>query len=324
MSRAFFVVVCCFAAVCALAACAPVTAPLGLANDTPALDSDTFLTRDGLRLPLRHWDAEHPRAVIVALHGMSDYSGAFDMPAEWWADQGITTYAYDQRGFGKAPHIGIWPGGKVLREDLADCIEAVHERNPGVPVFALGESMGGAVVLSALADPRPPRVDGVILVAPAVWSREDMPIPYRAMLWLTAHTMPGLKLSGRGLKIWPSDNIEMLRKLSRDPLFQKKTRADAVWGLVDLMDAARKAPEHLGATPPILYLYGAKDQIIPRTPTDSVAKELGSRAEVRDYPNGYHMLLRDLDGPSIWKDVVDWMRRTTSQTQPSIAPKLKS
>jgi len=63
------------------------------------------------------------------------------------------TYAYDQRGFGKAPHTGIWPGGKALREDLVDCVEAVRERNPGVPVFALGESMGGAVVLSALADP---------------------------------------------------------------------------------------------------------------------------------------------------------------------------
>ena len=290
-----------------LAACAPVTAPPGLANDTPALDGDAFLTRDGLRLPLRHWDAEHPRAIVVALHGMSDYSNAFDMPAGWWASQGITTYAYDQRGFGKAPNVGIWPGGKALREDFSDCVEAVRERNPGVPVFALGESMGGAVVLSALADSGPPRVDGVILVAPAVWSREDMPIPYRMMLWLTAHTMPDLKLSGKGLKIWPSDNIEMLKKLSRDPLFQKKTRADAVWGLVDLMDAARKAPDRLGATPPILFLYGAKDQIIPRAPTEAVAKELGGRAEVREYPGGYHMLLRDLDGPSIWKDIVTWI-----------------
>lgn len=283
------------------------TAPIGLANDTPALDGDTFLTRDGLRLPLRHWDAEHPRAIIVVLHGMSDYSNAFDMPAEWWASQGITTYAYDQRGFGKAPHTGIWPGAKALREDLADCVDAVRERNPGVPVFALGESMGGAVVLSALADPRPPRVDGVILVAPAVWSREDMPIPYRVMLWLTAHTMPWMTVSGKGLKIWPSDNIEMLRKLSRDPLFQKRTRTDAVWGLVDLMDVARKAPDHLGATPPILFLYGAKDQIIPRAPTEAVANELGQRAEVHEYANGYHMLLRDLDGPDIWKDVSAWV-----------------
>lgn len=307
MGKTFSVVAFLLVAAVALGGCVPVTAPLGLANDTPALDGDTFLTRDGLRLPLRHWDAEHPRVVIVALHGMSDYSNAFDMPAEWWASQGITTYAYDQRGFGKAPHIGIWPGGKALREDLSDCVEAVRERNPGIPVFTLGESMGGAVVLSALADARPPRVDGVILVAPAVWSRDDMPIPHRVMLWLTAHTMPGLKLSGKGLKIWPSDNIEMLRKLSRDPLFQKKTRADAVWGLVDLMDAAREAPDQLGATPPILYLYGAKDQIIPRPPTEAVAKELGNRAEVHEYPDGYHMLLRDLDGPDIWKDVVTWI-----------------
>ena len=290
-----------------VAACAPVTAPLGLENDTPTIGADSFLTRDGLRLPLRHWDAAHPHAVIVALHGMSDYSNAFDMPAAWWAGQGITTYAYAQRGFGKAPNTGVWPGGKVLREDLADCVEAVRARNPGVPVFALGESMGGAVVLSALAGPDPPRLDGVILVAPAVWSRSDMPVTYRVALWLTSHTMPWLKLSGRGLHIWPSDNIEMLRKLSRDPLFQKKTRVDAVWGLVDLMDAGRKAPEHLNYPPPILFLYGAKDQIIPKEPTEAAVKELGNRAEVRVYPDGYHMLLRDLDGPSIWKDVAEWV-----------------
>ena len=296
-----------------LAACAPVVAPIGVENDTPMLDGDTFLTRDGLRLPLRHWDAAHPRAVIVALHGMSDYSNAFDMPAAWWVGQGITTYAYDQRGFGKAPNIGIWPGSKALGEDFADCVDAVRVRNPGVPVFALGESMGGAVVLSTLADENLPRVDGVILVAPAVWSREDMPLAYRAVLWLTAHTMPSLQLSGRGLKIWPSDNIEMMRKLSRDPLFQKKTRADAVWGLVALMDSARKAPEKLRATPPILFLYGAKDQIIPREPTEAVAKELGRRAEVHEYPDGYHMLLRDLDGPSIWKDVETWIDAKSSK-----------
>jgi alpha-beta hydrolase superfamily lysophospholipase len=289
-----------------LTACAPVIAPLGIENQTPALNADAFLTRDGLHLPLRQWDAGHPRAVIVALHGMSDYSNAFDMPATWWAQQGITTYAYDQRGFGKAPNIGIWPGAEALRDDLADCIEAVRARNPGVPVFALGESMGGAVVLTSLADEHPPRVDGVILVAPAVWSREDMPITYRAALWLTAHSVPWLELSGRGLKIWPSDNIEMLRKISRDPLFQMKTRADAIWGLVGLMDSARNAPAGIQSSPPILFLYGAKDQIIPGEPTEAVIKDLGTRAEVRKYPDGYHMLLRDLDGPSIWQDVAAW------------------
>ncbi|MDE1938533.1 MAG: lysophospholipase [Alphaproteobacteria bacterium] len=318
MGRSFIVLASVLVIACTLGACAPMTAPPGLANDTPAVSSDYFLTRDGLRLPLRHWDAEHPKAIIVALHGMSDYSEAFDMPAPYWAQHGITTYAYDQRSFGRAPHPGIWPGGKALREDLEDCVEAVRERNPGLPVFALGESMGGAVVLSAMADPKPPRVDGVILVAPAVWSRDDMPLSYRVALWLTAHIAPSLELSGKGLHIWPSDNIEMLRKLSRDPLFQKHTRADAVWGLVNLMDAARKAPLRLPAdTPPILYLYGDKDQIVPRAPTVAVAKELGKRAEVHEYPDGYHMLLRDLDGPSIWKDIVTWVDKIAISHKPT-------
>ena len=93
----------------------------------------------------------NPRAVIVALHGMSDYSNAFDMPGRLWAKLGITTLAYDQRGFGRSDHPGIWAGADVMRADLNDAVAAARARYPGVPVFALGESMGGAVVLTALA-----------------------------------------------------------------------------------------------------------------------------------------------------------------------------
>jgi len=304
MARLAIFVVCVI--VVALSGCAPITAPQGLEHVSPMLGSDSFVTRDGTVLPLRHWDAKDPRAVIVALHGMSDYSHAFAMPAAYWAGQGITLYAYDQRGFGRAPHSGLWPGSTVMQQDLHDCVEAVRARHPGLPLFVLGESMGGAVVLTGLASPEPPRADGVILVAPAVWSRDDMPFYYRMALWVTAHTVPGMTVSGRGLKIWPSDNIEMLRANSRDPLFQKKTRTDAIWGLVNLMDEARKAPEAITKAPPILMLYGEKDQIIPRKPTEAVRKVLEAKlgAEVHVYPKGYHMLLRDLQAEVIWKDAV--------------------
>jgi alpha-beta hydrolase superfamily lysophospholipase len=303
----------CLVVLSLLGACAPELAKQGSENVSPTIESDAFVTRDGLRLPVRHWDAGHPRAVIVALHGMSDYSNAFDMPGTWLATQGITTLAYDQRGFGKSPDPGIWAGADALRTDLADFIDAAHARYPGVPVYALGESMGGAVVLSSLASARPPRADGIILVAPAVWSRSDMPLSYRIVLWLTAHTMPSLTVSGRGLKIWPSDNIEMLRKLSRDPLFQHETRADAVWGLVNLMDEARHAPERLPArTLPILVLTGANDQIIPKEPAEAVIAALGDRAHAIRYPHGYHMLLRDLDAKTVWTDLRDWVSRSQS------------
>jgi alpha-beta hydrolase superfamily lysophospholipase len=299
----------------ALAACAATTAPLGNESVTPHFEDGVLVARDGIRLPLREWDAEEgaPKAVIIALHGMSDYSNAIDTPAKTWAKRGITTLAIDQRGFGNAPNPGLWAGGDVMRRDLDDFAAAAHERFPGMKIFALGESMGGAVVLSSLASPQPPAIDGAILVSPAVWSRADMPALYRIALFMVAHVTPGIILTNsaasRVVKIMPSDNIPMLIALGKDPLFQKKTRADTLYGLVNLMGEARGAPSRLNATPPILYLHGQKDQVIPPAPAEATIRDLGARAQVREYPNGYHMLLRDLDRAKVQGDVADFVLR---------------
>ena len=256
--------------------------------------------------------------MIVALHGMSDYSNAFDMPGKVWARLGITTLAYDQRGFGKNENPGVWVGANAMRSDLNDAVAAARARYPGVPVFALGESMGGAVVLSGLGSPQPPAVDGIILVAPAVWSRGDMPMLYRVALFLGAHILPNMILpnsaAARVKKIVPSDNIPMLIALGKDPLFQKETRTATLYGLVNLMDEARTAPERMKdgriiTAPPILFLYGANDQIIPKEPTEAVIAALGDKAKVKHYSRGYHMLLRDLGGESVDRDIADWIFR---------------
>lgn len=301
-----------------LMSCAPNFAPGVEGSATPMVTDEAIVARDGTRLPLRRWEAEgdKPRAVIVALHGMSDYSNAFAMPGAVWAKEGITTLAYDQRGFGKSEKPGIWAGADSMRSDLNDAVAAAKVRYPGVPVFALGESMGGAVVLSALGSVQPPAVDGAILVAPAVWSRGDMPMLYRVALFLGAHILPNMILpnsaAGRVKKIMASDNIPMLIALGKDPLFQKETRTGTLYGLVNLMDEARTAPERMkegriASAPPILFLYGANDQIIPAKPTEAVIAGLGSKATVKHYDNGYHMLLRDLAGEAVDRDVADWV-----------------
>ncbi len=272
----------------------------------PAIEDAHYITRDGLPLGLQHWDAPHPHAIIVALHGMSDYSNAFAMPGAWWAKHGISTYAYDQRGFGRSPNTGLWAGGDVMRRDFSDFVDVVRARHPGLPVFALGESMGGAVMMSAMASASRPRVDGVILSAPAVWGWRTLPLSHRVALWLAAHSTPWWKLSGEGLHLVPSDNIPMLRALGRDPLYQHTARADAIYGLVTLMDEGYDAAGHMGAEP-ILFLYGDNDQIIPRGPTEEVAKKLGAKATVKHYPHGYHMLLRDLEAEKVWRDVAKWI-----------------
>ena len=282
---------------------------------TPHFVDQVLVTRDGTRLPLREWDAESgpPQAVIVALHGMSDYSNAFDMPGKAWAKRGITTLAIDQRGFGQALNPGLWAGSDVMRERLER-----FRRRRACPLsrredLRTGRKHGrGGGVDPVWPQPFPPVVDGVMLVSPAVWSRADMPALYRVALFMVAHVTPGIILTnsaaGRVVKVVPSDNVPMLIALGKDPLFQKQTRADALYGLVNLMDEARTAPERLTtAPPPILYLHGEKDQIIPPEPAAATIKALGPRADLREYANGYHMLLRDLEGAKVQEDVAAWI-----------------
>jgi acylglycerol lipase len=313
-----------FAGVFFLAACAGVKAPpADFPQGEPEIAGDVLVVRDGTKLPLRRWGPETPAAIVLALHGMGDYSNAFAVPAVEWAARGIVTYAPDQRGFGRAPMRGLWPGAATLRRDFADAVEAVRRKYPSVPVFALGESMGAAVVLSALAEPNPPPLDGVIVVSPAVWSRADMFWLYRAALWLTAHVAPSMTFTGKGLEIWPSDNIEMLKAYARDPQVLKETRADAISGLVDLMDQASQAAPRLETPPPILYLYGAHDQIVPIPALEAAAAALAGKAKVHEFPDGYHMLMRDRHGDTVRRTVADWILRSGEAAARRITEKCK-
>jgi len=291
----------------ALAACAPRIEAAGPPIMPPEMKSDHILAADGARLPLRVWRAEGPvLAIVIAVHGFNDYSNAFVEPAAFWAAHGITTYAYDQRGFGGTANRGLWPGVDSLVEDLRGVIEVIRRGHADTPLYLLGESMGGAAIMALMARPGPPAVDGVILVAPAVRGWRTMNVFYRAGLWLGAHIMPWATPSGRGLGIKPSDNRDMLIALAKDPYIIKRTRIDALYGLVNLMDAAFDAGPRM--TVPILVLYGDNDQLIPRQPTYRMLAGLKPGYRLALYDTGYHMLLRDLGAEEVLTDIAAWIK----------------
>ncbi len=279
----------------------------------PRFTDKDFVTADGQLLPLRRWLPQRGvRAVILALHGFNDYGNAFDGPGEAWAGDGIATFAYDQRGFGAAPERGRWPGRAALAADAATASRVLRDLYPRVPLYLLGESMGGAVAIVAMTGESGtpiPDVDGVILVAPAVWGRSTMGVLPKVALWAGVRLMPGLTLTGRGLDIKPSDNIPMLRALARDPLVIKETRVDTIYGLVDLMDAALASAPRLRA--PLLLMYGAADEIIPKLPirrfVGALPDDAGDRRTLAWYAHGYHMLLRDIESPLVAADVANWV-----------------
>lgn len=277
----------------------------------PRLEEDRLVMADGAELPLRRWfpDETPPQAILLALHGFNDYSAAFAGPAKDWAGQGIATFAYDQRGFGRAPNPGYWPGADALIDDLRTAARLLHQAYPKTPLYILGESMGGAVVMTAATEPDPLPADGIVLAAPAIWGRELQGAVANGALWFFAHTMPWMTMSGAQLRIQPSDNIPMLRALGQDPLVIKETRVDAIYGLVGLMDRSLAAAPQLRA--PALVLYGAREEVIPSQAAAEMLRRLtpspvGPRTAL--YVKGYHMLLRDLAATVVRQDIAAWVR----------------
>lgn len=268
------------------------------------------MTADGQRLPLSTWApaADRPQAVLLALHGFNDYRRAFEDMAREMAATGILVYAYDQRGFGGTRQRGRWPGTQVLVGDVRATLALLRDRHPDTPLFLLGKSMGGAVAMTAMAEPPAPAVDGLILVAPAVWARETMPWYQRLALWIGARIAPSRELTGSGLNISPTDNIAMLREWGRDPMVIKSTRIDAIAGLSDLMDQALASASEING--PTLILYGENDEIIPRDPTCRMLDALPSQPanwRFALYEDGYHMLTRDLNGHLVRRDIGAWV-----------------
>lgn len=272
---------------------------------TPVIDNDAFVSIDGARLAVTKWEADAPRAILIALHGMNDYAETFALPAPWWAKEaGITTYAIDQRGFGRSPETGRWAGAETLAADLRAAVMAARRTHPDLPIFVIGHSMGGAVVMKAESDASL-EADGLILAAPGVWGGSALPIPYRVTLNLAASIAPGKTLTGERASRQPSDNIEVMRQMYADPLVIKETRIDSVLGVVRLMGEAYGEADQVGGD--ILMLIGEKDEVIPVKIMQRAGERLCGQVDIRRYPEGWHLLLRDLQGPVVWRDIAEWI-----------------
>jgi acylglycerol lipase len=301
--------------ICFLAACSPNFAALPMpASPSPSISEHIFTSSDKTELPLKMWLPSHEiNGVIVAAHGFNDYSNFIKDSVTFFNKQKLAVYSYDQRGFGETSTRGKWSGRQALADDLTTFVELVKKRHPHTPVYILGDSMGGAVTIIAMARQEPPIVNGIILAAPAVWARSEMPFYQRWLLWIAAHTIPWKKLTGGSLEITASDNIEMLIELGKDPRVIKETRIDALYGLSNLMDEAYRSAELIKTD--LLILYGKKDEIIPEGPIFDFYSRLPFKVQGKQqmvlYENGYHMLLRDLQSEVVMKDIAAWIYNRT-------------
>lgn len=269
------------------------------------MKEESFVGRSGTRLFMRSWEpAGTPRAVVVICHGVLSHSGQYLWTGERLSAAGFAVYAYDHRGRGKSegPRLFINDISEYT-DDLGSFMALAKARQPGLPVFLLGHSMGGVISCTWTLDHQK-EIAGFICESFAfeVWA----PAPVLSLvrfLGRVAPKLPVLKLHNKDFTRDP----QALANLNSDPLTKGEVQpAGTVAALLKATDRMRA--EFNAITIPLLIMHGTKDKA-----TVPAGSELFyDRARSRDktlklYEGHFHDLLNDVGKEGVVADVVGWI-----------------
>ncbi len=258
------------------------------------------------------------KAIVLAVHGYNDYSNSFKIPATHLSKFGISTYTFDLRGFGKNKDRGDWYPLEIHTQDLNYILKKIKTKKKGTKVFVMGESMGGAIVLSTIQR-YDIKVDGVILIAPAIWNFSERNKIKSFFLKTLSKIFPNLKLRGSSyVSVKPSNNKNLLLELSRDKYFIHEPTLRSMNGIVDLMNNSYNDARNYLKNPnnKTLIVIPAIDEIVPRTPLlellnlKEIKKNVGGQLTLALYEDNYHMILRDINGNDVTREIKEWLFET--------------
>lgn len=273
---------------------------------TQSHGSMTFEGVGGVSLFRQVWrPAGAVRAVLINIHGLGDHSGLYPTLVEHCQRRGITVHAMDVRGNGRSggqrAYVERWD---EFREDLRRLVELVRAEEAGRPLFLLGNSLGGLIVLE-YALHYPGGLRGVIAASPPL-GRLGVPAPLLAI---------GRVLS----RVWPRFSLRTgmdLSGLARDPVVAQTVLADPLFHRVgtarlstEVVAAIARVQAAAPAFPlPVLVLHGSADRLVPPDGSREFMARVGHPDhELREYAGAYHVLLADLEHERVLADVERWI-----------------
>jgi acylglycerol lipase len=261
--------------------------------------------RDGTPLRLRHWSASgRPWADLVLVHGLAEHSGRYEHVGRWLAASGIDVTGYDLRGFGGSGGRRAWVDRWSRHlDDLEDRLAAVRSNASGRPVALYGHSLGGLVALGyAVAEPRRPLPDALVLSAPALASA--IPAWKQRLASVLSRLAPNLALAnaldGEVLSRDPS----VAQRYLGDPLNHHRTTTR--FGAAALGEQARVRGALGRLSIPTLVYHGEDDRLVPTASSEPLG-ELPAVSR-RTYPNLRHESHNEPEGEAVVADVVAWLR----------------
>lgn len=273
---------------------------------------------DAEHLASRIWHGRDGRPVLVYLHGIEGHSQWFANTAAHLNNKGYSIVAQDRRGSGmNAEMRGHIRSYKLLLADIESLLHHTAERFPKSPVILFGNCWGGKpAALIARRDYRPrlkkklPRLSGLILTSPALFTRIDLSIGLKARIAFDVLRGGQFQMRETHIPILAqmfTDNAEYIEYIENDPLRLKAATSRFFFENFLVSLRAIGSAKHIEL--PVLLIQSGSDQIVEIERVKSWFAQVGSEDKTLElFPDAAHSL--DFD-PAWFKDYTElldkWM-----------------
>lgn len=282
------------------------------------MDHLTFTGHDGLELTYQLWRAEGaPKAVLPIVHGYGEHSGRYRNVVDWFVPRGYSVYALDLRGHGHSPgKRGELRDFGDYREDVRAFLDLVRKAEPGQPVFLVGHSMGGLIVLNYVLH-HPARLAGVVASGPALSEPGISPF----LLWLVKVLTPVLPnlIMDSGLDATAlSRDIAVGEAYQKDPLVHGKGSPSMVNELMKAVDWTHAHAAELAL--PCLIVHGGDDRLSDPQESQKFFDQVTFADKERiEYKGYFHEVFNELGKEQVFADIEAWLERHL-QAQDEVIP----
>jgi alpha-beta hydrolase superfamily lysophospholipase len=246
------------------------------------------------------------RAVIAVVHGIAEHGGRYAWLAAQANAQGIGVITVDLRGHGRSP--GERSYVERFNDYLLD-VDALRARAgelaAGRPLFLMGHSMGGAIVLRWAAQRRL-AMAGLILSSAALKIGGDVPRLLIALAPLLSRWLPHL----RGTRFDPaviSRDPAQVAAYVNDPLVSHQAPPARTGAeLLAAMESSRALAA--GMKLPVYLFHGDADRLTdPAGSREIHAAWGGPDKTLRLWPGSRHETLNDLDRDAVVGELLGWV-----------------